>query len=63
MRDWKRRFPDAVVVSYVNTTAEVKALTDVCCTSSNAVEVVRSIPRTARSCSSPTSFWARTCAG
>ena len=44
LRDWKADFPDAVVVSYVNTTAAVKALTDICCTSSNAVEVVASIP-------------------
>ncbi len=43
LRAWKDEFPDAVVVSYVNTTAEVKALTDICCTSSNAVEVVASI--------------------
>ncbi|MBT0565220.1 quinolinate synthase NadA [Williamsia sp. CHRR-6] len=43
LRAWKAEFPDAVVVSYVNTTAEVKALTDICCTSSNAVEVVDSI--------------------
>jgi len=41
---WKEEHPGAVVVSYVNTTAAVKALTDVCCTSSNAVEVVDSIP-------------------
>jgi quinolinate synthase len=40
---WKRRYPDGVVVMYVNTTAEVKALTDYCCTSANAVEVVRHI--------------------
>ncbi|WP_077081361.1 quinolinate synthase NadA [Mycobacterium numidiamassiliense] len=40
---WKDEHPDAVVVSYVNTTAAVKALTDICCTSSNAVEVVESI--------------------
>lgn len=43
LRQWKGEHPDAVVVSYVNTTAEVKALTDICCTSSNAVDVVRSI--------------------
>ncbi|GAB3989067.1 quinolinate synthase NadA [Nocardioides marmoraquaticus] len=44
LRAWKAEHPGAVVVSYVNTTAAVKAETDVCCTSSNAVEVVRSIP-------------------
>jgi len=40
---WKATYPEGVVVMYVNTTAEVKALTDYCCTSSNAVEVVRHI--------------------
>lgn len=44
LRAWKAEHPGAVVVSYVNTTAAVKAETDICCTSSNAVEVVRSIP-------------------
>ncbi len=44
LAEWKAEHPGAVVVSYVNTTAEVKALSDYCCTSSNAVQVVRSIP-------------------
>jgi len=43
LRAWKVEHPGAVVVSYVNTTAAVKAETDICCTSSNAVEVVQSI--------------------
>ena len=43
LRDWKAKHPGAVVVMYVNTTAEVKAETDWCVTSSNAVAVVRRI--------------------
>ena len=43
LRDWKAQHPGAVVVMYVNTTAEVKAETDYCVTSSNAVEVVNHI--------------------
>ncbi len=45
LRDWKAEHADAVVVMYVNTTAEVKAETDYCCTSANAVEVVEHIYR------------------
>ncbi|OBI52034.1 quinolinate synthase [Mycobacterium kyorinense] len=43
LQSWKDDHPGAVVVSYVNTSAAVKALTDICCTSSNAVDVVASI--------------------
>ena len=42
---FKANYPDHTVVSYVNTSVGVKALTDICCTSSNALEIVRSIPR------------------
>jgi quinolinate synthase len=45
LRAWKAENPGAVVVSYVNSTAEVKAETDYCCTSSNAVQVVEHIRR------------------
>jgi quinolinate synthase len=45
LRGWKAKHPGAVVVMYVNTTAEVKAETDYCCTSSNAVQVVEHIYR------------------
>ena len=44
LRDWKAEHPGAVVVSYVNTSAEVKAESDYCCTSGNAEAVIRAIP-------------------
>jgi quinolinate synthase len=46
LAEWKASYPNGVVVMYVNTTAEVKALTDYCCTSANAVDVVRHIYET-----------------
>lgn len=44
LQELKDQHPDAPIVAYVNTTAEIKAMVDVCCTSSNAVKVIRSLP-------------------
>ena len=41
---FKEKYPDHLVVSYINCTAEIKTLTDICCTSTNAVHVINSIP-------------------
>mgnify|MGYP001266360842 CR=1 FL=1 len=44
-KKFKQNYPDHTVISYVNTTAEIKALTDICCTSTNAVQIVNSLPK------------------
>jgi len=44
LRKWKQRYPQASVVCYVNSSAEVKAESDICCTSANGVKVVESMP-------------------
>ena len=45
LRKWKKEYPNAITVGYVNTTAEIKSELDYCCTSSNAVNVVNAIPK------------------
>lgn len=44
-KKFKEKYPDHIVVSYINCTAELKTLTDICCTSSNAVHIIESIPK------------------
>jgi quinolinate synthase len=44
LKNWKKQHPSAITVGYVNTTAEIKSELDYCCTSSNAVNVVKAIP-------------------
>ncbi|MCB0665682.1 MAG: quinolinate synthase NadA [Saprospiraceae bacterium] len=47
-RKFKEKYPDAMVVSYINCTAELKTLTDICCTSTNSVHIIESIPEDKR---------------
>jgi quinolinate synthase len=61
LRHWKAQHPGAVVVSYVNTTAAVKAETDICCRRPNAVEVVQSIREDREILFCPDQFLGRTC--
>ena len=48
LAQWKAANPDGIVVSYVNTTAEVKSHTDICCTSANALSIVKGLPSDAK---------------
>lgn len=45
VREWREKYPEAAAVAYINSTAEVKAEVDICCTSSNALRVIASLPQ------------------
>jgi len=45
LNNFKKQYPEHLVVTYVNTTAEIKSISDICCTSSNAVKIIESIPK------------------
>lgn len=45
LKTWKKKHPDAITVGYINTTAEIKTELDYCCTSSNAINIINSIPK------------------
>ena len=57
LREWKKANPDGIIVSYVNTTAEVKAWTDICCTSANALKSYKAFLQIIRSCLYRTKTW------
>ncbi|HEY9776132.1 MAG TPA: quinolinate synthase NadA [Planktothrix sp.] len=66
LKQWKAEHPNAVVVSYVNTTAAIKAESDYCCTSGNALKIVQSIPADQEILFLPDQFlgsWVRTMTG
>lgn len=44
VREYRQKYPEAAVVCYVNTLAEIKAESDICCTSSNAIDIVKALP-------------------
>ncbi len=60
IREYRRRNPDHVIVSYINTSVEVKAESDILCTSRNAVQIVNSIPAERPFCFCRTAIWATT---
>ncbi len=44
LKEWIKKYPNSPVISYVNTTAEVKSLSYACCTSANAPQIVKAVP-------------------
>ncbi len=55
-REWKESHPGHIVISYINCSAEVKALSDIICTSSNAVKIVGSVPKDKKICFAPDKY-------